>query len=67
VRAVQQVALTESQQRQVEAWARELGSVPLAESLFALSHVHDGTRWVPLDLFRTAEQHILESDHARTT
>lgn len=55
------VPLTEQQRRTVEAWGRELGSPSLAEALFRQSHVHDGARWVPLDLFRTAERHILEA------
>ena len=55
------VPVTEAQARGIASWERDLGSRALAESLFAVSHAHDGAVWVPLDLFRTAERRILDS------
>lgn len=55
-RTVEGVTLDGAQLAEWDAIRQESGSDNLADQVFALCHVHDGDRWVPLDLFEMAER-----------
>lgn len=56
-RTLDGIALTDDQVLGWQAILRETGgNEGVADMVFALCHVHDSERWVPLDLFEMVER-----------